>query len=420
MANYKQLPQSKIQFTATLDQPALEEVQKAVLQSMKSEVSIKGFRKGQAPDDMVLSSVGPQRVGEEALNRALDKLFWDFVEAEDLKVVSRPEVKLPETEGWPMEVGFTVEIYPNIKLGDYKKIKVSPETVEVKDEDIAEVLQTLCAQFQIATQVDRAAKDRDLLTVDFVGKDKKGETLPNTEGKGQVFRVGMGHFLAGLEKAFMGMKAGEKKDKVKVKFPKDYHAKDMAGETVLFDIVLHEVKELDPSKISEAQIEQMAGKKMTLGEFKDQIRVTITQNKTKESDQKAVQLYEEALLKLVTADIPQTWIDEEVNNRFQQMTQNPQFQANPEAFWAQTGKTPEAFKKDLEVEASKSLQVFLGLTKLIEEEAIELNKDEMNEVEILVAAQVEQAPETNAQVLKDKVILNRKIDKHLRAQVLSA
>ena len=420
MANYKQLPNSKISFTVNLEKGPLEKAQKQVLQSLKSEVSIKGFRKGQAPDEMVLATLGPQRVGEEALNRALDKLFWDFIETEKIRVVSRPEVDLPETQDWPMKVGFKVEVYPEIKLGDYSKIKVKREEPKVTEDDIAEVLQTLCAQMQLSHPVDRAAQDRDMLTVDFVAKDKKGEVLPNTEGKGQVFRVGMGHFLEDLEKAFVGMKAGESKDKVKVKFPKTYHAKEMAGQTILFDIVLHKVEAIDPSKLTEDQIEQLSGQKMKLPAFKEQIKQTITQNKSKEADQKAIQSYEEALLKLVTAELPQSWIDEEVNNRWNQMTQNPQYLANPEGFWAQLGKTEAQFRKDIGVEAGKSLKVFLGLTKIIETENIELDKDEMNEVNILVEAQAAQNPQTNKDILRDKIILNRKIDKHLRAQVLSA
>lgn len=420
MAQYKSLPNSKIQFTLTLEKPALEKVQKQVLQDFKSEVSVKGFRKGQAPDAMVLASVGPQRVGEEALNRALDKMFWDFIEAEDIRVVNRPQVDLPKGEEWPMAVQFEVEIYPSIKLGDYQKIKVTPEKTEVTEKDIDEVLETLCSQAQLAETVDRAAQDRDLLTVDFAAKDKQGNILPNTEGKGQVFRVGMGHFLADLEKAYLGMKAGDKKEKVKVKFPKDYHAKEMAGKTILFDIALHEVKAIDTSKLTESQIEQLSGQKMTLPAFREHIETTIKQNKKKEQEQKAIQLYEEALLKVVDAEIPESWVAEEVNNRWTRMTQNPQYLANPDGFWAQVGKSEEEFRKDLATEATKSLKVFLGLSTIIDQEGISLDKDEMQAVESQVVAQTAQDPTTNQQVLKDKIILNRKIDKHLRAQVLSA
>ncbi len=420
MANYKQLADSKIQFTTKIEKAALENAQKAVIESLKDEVSIKGFRKGQAPDEMVLGAIGPQRVAEEALNRALDKAFWNFVQGEEIRIVNRPDIEMPDKEGWPMEVKFTVEVYPTIKLGDYKKIKVKPAKVEIKEDEIDEVLQTLCAQAQIGHTVDRAAKDRDLLTVDFVAKDKKGETIPRTEGKGQIFRIGMGHFLPDLEKAFLGMKAGDTKDKVKVKFPKDYQAPDMAGKTILFNIALHEVKAIEPEKLTEDQIEQFAGKPMKLPAFREQIRETITTNKSKEAEQNAIREYEEALLKLVNADLPPSWIDEEVKNRFMRMTQNPQFQANPAAFWAQIGKSEEAFKKDIAEEAQKSLKVFLGLSQVIETEGIELDKDEMNEVDQLIEAQVARDPNTNQELLKDKIVLNRKIDKHLRAQVLSA
>ena len=144
------------------------------------------------------------------------------------------------------------------------------------------------------------------------------------------------------------------------------------------------------------------------------------QNKSSETEKAAIREYEEALLKYVTAELPESWINEEVNNRMRQIMQNPQYLANPEAFWTQTGKTEEQFKKDLKEESEKSLKVFLGLSKVIEAEKIEIEPNEMKELEIMLAAQMQKTPQTSPEVLKEKMILNRKIDKHLRAQVLSA
>ncbi len=421
MPNYKTLPQSKVSFSLTIEKDALDKAKAAIIKHYKSEVSIKGFRKGHAPETAVVNSIGAERLAYDALNKAVDKAYVEFLQAEKLQVINQPEVDIKDPNKTPLEVKFEVEVFPEVKVGDYSKIKAKFKAVEADDKEVDEALKTVCAQMEVASEVKRAAKDGDLLEVDFAGKDEKGEIIPNTNGEKTKFRMGMGHFLPDLEAAFKGMKAGEEKTAVKVKFPKDYHSADFAGKTVPFDIKLHTVNEIDPTALTEEQIEQITGKKQDYKALHAQVKETIGANKSKEAEKQAMDEYTKALSKVVKADLPQSWVDREVSSRVQRLQQNPQFQQDPAAFWQTMGKTEKEFKKDLAAEGERDLLIFLGLSEIVKTENIELDKDEMGEAQHLAHQHLQGNPSESSDAHTaemEKAVLNLKIDKFLRAAII--
>ncbi len=416
MANYKKLPKSKVSFSVKIEKKDLDKAQKTTIARAKNDISIKGFRKGQAPDDMVISYIGPERLAYESLNIALDKAYRDFVTKENIAVISAPEAKMPKKQEMPMKVEFEVEVFPEVKIGNYQKLKIKKPNIKISDKEVDDVLKTVCAQAQIGVPVSRKAKDGDLLEVDFCGKDKDGNILPNTDGKNHKFRIGMGQFLPDLEKGFIGMKAGEDKKAVKVKFPKEYHAPDMAGKTIPFDIKLHNVFEVDPSKLTKEDIKKISGKEQSLDDFKKQVKQTITANKSQGESQKNMTKFNKELAKLVKVELPESWITKEINARIEKVKSSPQYQHDPESFWKKIGKTEEILKKEAKVEAEIDLKVFLGLSEIIKLEKIELDKDEMERAHEMVHHHLSNSKDHNSHAHHaemDKAILNLKIDKYI-------
>jgi len=421
MSNYKTLPNSKISFELTIEEAALDKAKAALIKRYQSEVSIKGFRKGHAPESAVVATVGQERLAYDALNQAVDKAYASFLQAENVQVISQPEVDIKDPTKTPMQVNFEVEVFPSVKVGDYKKIKAKMAKTKVEDQEIEDALQTICAQMEVAKEVKRAAKDGDLVEVDFAGLDKDGAVIPNTNGEKTKFRMGMGHFLPDLEAAFKGMKAGEEKKAVKVKFPKDYHSKDFAGNTIPFDIKLHAVNEIDPSQLTEEQIEQVTGKKQDLKSLKEQVRETITTNKSKSLEKDAMDAYTKDLAKVVKAELPQSWIDREVTSRLNRLQQNPQYQKDPATFWQTMGKTETEFKKDLAKEGERDLLIFLGLSEIVKTENVELDKDEMGQAHHMAHQHLQNDSDHKSDAHHaemEKATLNLKIDKFLRSAIM--
>ena len=417
MANYKKIAGSKVSFTLKIEESDLKKAQKSVIAQSKANLSIKGFRKGHAPDDVVISQLGIEKMYYESLNKAIDKNYRNFIETEKLAVIAAPKVELGEGDKMPQEVKCEVEVFPGVELGDYKKLKIKKTKIAITEKEISDVLETLCAQMNFGTIVKRAAKKSDLIEADFGAFDEKGVAIPNTSGENQKFRLGMGHFLEDLEKAFEGMKAGEAKDKVKVKFPKTYHSKDFANKTINFKIKLHEVFEIDPEKLDEDTIEKLSGKKQSLADFKKQIKETITTNKKQESEKRDLAIYNKDLAKITKVDLPETWIANELKNRMERVKQNPQYKQDPSAFFKALGKTESEVEAEIKKEIDVDLKVFLALSEIVKTEKVELDKDELEQAHHMAHQHLgnDHSHEGSAHEAEmSKAVLNIKIDKYLK------
>ncbi|HEY5714623.1 MAG TPA: trigger factor [Candidatus Gracilibacteria bacterium] len=409
--NFTKISGSRVQFGLTIDEKDFQAAQKKIIQQHKENVSAKGFRKGHAPDNVVIASLGIERLANESIDQALTDHYRHFIEKNKLQVINRPEVDFPKKEGFPMKVTVSVEVFPEIEVKDYHKIKMKKPEVKVTEKELDEIIETLLAQAQIGTAVTRAAKSKDLIEADFAGKDKDGKVLPSTNLEKTKFRIGLGHYLSDLEKAFEGMKAGEEKKAVKVRFPKDYHSADFAGKDVPFDIKLHGVYEIDPKAITESDIEKITGQKQSVEEFRKMLQENVENRQRQQKEDEAINAYQSELSKKVKGDLPASWIDQEVASSLQRVQKAPEYQQNPEAFFKAVGHNEASFKKDLAVKSEANLRAYLGLRDIIEKESITLDKDEIAQAE-------KQADEHKTSL--EQVVTNIRIDKYLRGLMLKA
>jgi len=290
--------------------------------------------------------------------------------------------------------------------------------IKVTEKEIDDVIETILSDMKLGKEVKRAAKAKDLVEIDFRGKNEKGETILNTDAKNHKLRIGLGFMLEDLEKGIEGMKAGEEKKDIKVKFPKTYHAKEMAGKTIPFDVKLHKVEEISAKNIDEDTIAKVTGKKKSIEEFRKDLRELIIGNKTKSEKDKKLREFDQKLAKIVKVDLPESWIAAEVNAQLARLKQSPQFQHDPEAFWKGIGKTEEEIKKDFAKNGEISLKTYLGLGKILEAEKIELNKDEQAELERRVEHQLSHAKDSTPEMKKRlmaQMEQSMKIDKYLES-----
>lgn len=408
---------SKIAFSILLEDTAITQSFSVLVKKYQQNVSIKGFRKGHAPRERVIASVGLENLTSEAFERTLNKVYQQFLIDNEIFPVGQPQIDVKNFEEKPVKVDVVVEIQPEVALGDYKKIKTSPVKIDVKETEIHDVLETIMTDMQLGKVVSRAAKKNDLVTVDFVAKDEKGVVLPKTDGKNMSFRLGLGHYLPDLEAGYEGMKAGEEK-KVSVSFPAEYQSKDMAGKTVEFEIKLHEVKEISYKNIDESMVEKIIGEKKTIDDLKEQIKEVITTNKTKTERKKAIDAYKKELVKKVKIDLPESWIKSETEDRMSRLKSSPAYQASPEKFWKNLGKTETEMEKEFETLSSTGLTEYLALLEIVKTENIELDKDEAETVHQRVHRELGSSNDHSSnqhERLMGQFSLDAKIDKYLNA-----
>ena len=279
---------------------------------MGRTAKIKGFRPGKVPPGVVRQRYGKQ-IREEVVNEIMQKSYTDALLQENLNPAGGPRIE-PDVGKDKDSFAYvaTFEIMPEVELKGLDSIEVEKPEVTISDADMDDMILKLRRQKAIWEPVERASAEGDRVIVDFDGT-LKGE--PVQGGKGSEVRVvlGAGNMLPDFEKGLSGVVAGEEKS-FKVKFPKDYHAKDLAGKKVDFAVKVHRVEEemLPPVDDSFAELFEVTegGLERFLADVRD--------NMAREAATKVkAELREQVMNALLTAnpiDVPRTLMHQEMHS----------------------------------------------------------------------------------------------------------
>ena len=234
---------NQVRFTVTISKEEWEEANRQAYLKNKGKYFVQGFRKGHVPRKILESIYGKGVFYEEALNIAVPKYYSEILEREkDVFPVEAPDIDIKEIDGEGGCITFTatVNVKPEVKLGDYKAIKVKKPEYNVTDEDVEKELKA--AQNRASRLVDvegRPAEKGDIVTIDYSGTIG-GKKFEGGTAEKQSVELGSGRFVPGFEEQLVGMSCGEEKD-ITVRFPDDYH-KELAGKEAVFKVKLHEIK----------------------------------------------------------------------------------------------------------------------------------------------------------------------------------
>jgi trigger factor len=278
------------------------------LQSVSKTAKIKGFRPGKVPARVVRQKYGKQ-VRQEVLGEMMQKSFSDAVMQENLKPAGGPRIETEGEDDKNFTYVATFEVLPEVVLKDLDKITVEKPDVEIGDEDLDDMLTSLRRQRASWEEVERKAKDGDQVIVDFTGTID-GEEFQGGSGTEIPVHLGQGQMLEDFEKGIKGLAAGDEKS-IKVKFPKDYPAEELAGKKADFAIKVHKVNE---EVLPELDDEFAAGFNVTEGgleSFKQEVR----QNMEREAKTKVENdIREQVMTGLIEKnpiDVPQALIHDE-------------------------------------------------------------------------------------------------------------
>jgi len=281
------------------------------LASVGRTAKIKGFRPGKVPAKVVRQRYGKQ-VREEVLGEVLKKSYTAAVTQEHLIPAGGPRIETEDDNGKTFVFTATFEIMPVVKLKDLEKIEINTPDITIGEDDIADMLLNLRRQKATWETVDRNSENGDRVVIDFVGK-LKGEEFPGGDGKDYPVVLGAGQMLPDFEKGLTGVKAGDEKT-FKVKFPKDYHAEELAGKKADFTITAHRVEAEILPELNDEFAEAFNVTEGGLEQFKKDVR----ENMDRESEQKVkVDLREQVMSALLDAnplDIPNTLKHQEMHS----------------------------------------------------------------------------------------------------------
>ena len=271
-----------------------------------------------------------------------------------------------------------VEVAPKIKLPDYKKIKKSPKKVTVTEKDIDEVLDRLRLQTAEKKSVDRAAKDKDEVWIDFEGKDSKGEPVKGTDGKNYPLSLGSNTFIPGFEPELIGLKKGDEKT-FEVKFPNDYHAKTLANQKVTFSVKVNDVKEVVLPEINDEFAQKVSPLK-TVKELRADVKKQLEAEKEGEANSELRKEVLQAVVDKCKFTTPPKLLErvtEQMRNDFEQ---NLVYRGMTlDQYLDQSGQTKEEFEKtELLENAERRARTSLVLTEIAEAEKLQVSREELD------------------------------------------
>ena len=210
------------------------------LKRLTRTVKMHGFRPGKVPLKVVAQQYGPQ-VRQEVLGDALQRSFGEAVREQNLKVAGYPRFEpKPLDEGAAeFEYSATFEVYPEVQVGDISGASITRPSLEVADAEVDRTLEIMQKQRVTYDRAERPAENGDRVTLSYRGT-VDGVEFQGGKAENQAVVLGQGRLLPDFESQLMGMKAGDSKT-FELRFPDDYHGKDVAGKTATFEVSVSEV-----------------------------------------------------------------------------------------------------------------------------------------------------------------------------------
>jgi len=374
----KHLSATKVEVTVNLGVEELAIAEEVALKKLGQELKIPGFRKGKAPISAVAKNVDESTLQERIINEAISNAVASSYIDNNIQSLERPFVDVKKfVPKESLEFVATSEVLPEVKLGDYRKLKATPEKVEVSVAEVDDVVDRMRQGLAQKKEVKRVAKIDDEVVIDFVGK-RDGEVFEGGTGKDYSLKLGAGQFIPGFEDGIIGHKSGEEFD-TEVTFPKDYHAANLAGVKVTFSIKLHKVQEASLAELND-EFAAKVGPFTSVKEMKDDIKRELTKQKEREANEKLKDTLLEELIGKSEIPVPDILLQDQAKSIEQDFVHNLSHQGlklddyiKNKAF----GSKEDWIKKEVEPAALKRVKVGLALAKLTKMEKIQASDDEI-------------------------------------------
>ena len=296
-------------FQVESDAAEFEAAVNGVYLKNKASIYIPGFRKGKAPRAVVEGMYGKDVFYQDAMDELAPQAFEQGVKEAELRFVGAPSITdVNVTDERTAAYTFTVTLYPEVTLGQYKGIEATREPVTVSDEDVNAEVESARKRNARKVSVEREAQMGDTANIDFDGF-LNGERFDGGKAEGYDLELGSNSFVPGFEEQIVGMQIGEEKD-LDITFPEEY-VEDLAGKAVVFKVKLNsltvsELPELDDEfakDVSEFD---------TLDEYKADIRANLEKRRQDEAEEKVRSEIMHKAAENMTVEIPEVMVQEKV------------------------------------------------------------------------------------------------------------
>lgn len=352
-------------------------VEKAYLKN-RSKMNIQGFRKGKAPRHIIEKMYGAEIFFEDAANIVIPEAYEREAMECDVDIVSQPQIDVEQIEkGKPFVFTATVAVKPEVTLGEYKGIKVEKSDVEVTDDEVnAEIDMAREQNARTIDVTDRAAEDKDIVTIDFEGF-VDGEAFEGGKGTDYPLTLGSHSFIDTFEDQIVGKNIGDEFD-VNVTFPEEYQAKELAGKPAVFKVALKAIKAKELPELNDDFASDVS-EFDTVDEYKADVKANILKRKEEAAKNAKEDKVIETIIENATMEIPEPMIDTQVRQMADDFARRIQAQGlSLEQYFQFTGMDANKFIETLKPQALKKINSRLVLEAVVNAENIEVSEDELN------------------------------------------
>ena len=375
----EKLEKNMAKLTIEVSAEELDKAMEKAYQKQKSRISLPGFRKGKAPRKMIESMYGKGVFMEDAVNSLVPQEYSKAIADCDLEIVSQPEINVTQMEPGKALI-FTADVAtkPEVTLGDYKGVEVLKTEIAVTDEEVdAEVKKEQDKNSRTVVVEDRAAANGDITTIDFEGF-VDGVEFDGGKGSDYALTLGSGTFIPGFEDQLVGANTGDHVE-VKVTFPEEYQAKELAGKEAVFQC---DVKKIETKEVPELDDEfaKDVSEFDTLAEYKEDVKKNLTAKKEKEARTAKENAAVDKAIENAQMDIPDLMIQTQCRQMMDDFARRMQQQGlSMDQYFQFTGQSMDKMMEDMKPQALKRIQTRLVLEKIAETENTQPSEEEITE-----------------------------------------
>jgi len=363
------------------------EVTKAVekaYRKLAGKVNIPGFRKGKTPRNILEMRIGKEAIMEEAFEILASPAYGAALDENNIEPVSRPQIEVVTlAEDKDLVFKVTVVAKPEITLGQYKGLKVTEGTAEVTEEAITVEIENMRkkhAKMVVAEGV--AIEDGDFAIIDFEGF-VDGIAFPGGEGKAHPLQIGSNSFIPGFETQLLGVKAGETVD-VKVTFPTEYHAADLAGKDAVFKVTVNDVKRQELPEMDDEFVKDVSDFNTVeelKADIKNKLEVTATEKARYEFRNEVIK----QAVDNATVDIPEIMVEERISKMIEDMAANLERRGmNLTDYLKYMNSDMDALRQNYHDSALTSVKTDMLMEAVVRAEELEVSVEEIDaEIDVI-------------------------------------
>jgi trigger factor len=389
--NLEKLEQNFVMLEVTVEPKEIEEALAESYKIVVNKVNLPGFRKGHIPRQILEAQLGKAVLYEDALDIIVTKGYYKGVEQFELEPIAQPklEIKDPFEEGKIFVFKAKIEVLPEVKLGQYKGLKVEKTKATVEEKQVEERLKSLQERYaELVLSEKNQLEQGDFAVIDFEGY-VDGKPFAGGAAQGYSLEIGSGSFVPGFEEQLIGITVNSDKE-IKVTFPGDYPSKDLAGKEATFKVTLKEIKVKETPELND-EFAKTVGNFETLEQLKADLGEKILAMNEKNAEADYTQSVIDMAVENTTLELPETMVDQEMHDLLHRFEHNLAYQGlTLDKYLDYTQKTNEQVLEDFRPEAIKRVKTDLVLNTIAKQEKVEVTDAEIDQKIQELAAMYEQ------------------------------